>query len=71
MPTLLELFTKTNVLYIMERVVYRKEIIKNGISFGSVLAIVISWTLNKSIVWAIIHGLLGWLYVLYYVIRFY
>jgi hypothetical protein len=70
-PTLLELFTKTNVLYIMERVVYRKEIIKNGISFGSVLAIVISWTLNKSIVWAIIHGLLGWLYVLYYVIRFY
>jgi hypothetical protein len=55
----------------MERVVYRKEIIKNGISFGSVLAIVISWTLNKSIVWAIIHGLLGWLYVLYYVIRFY
>ncbi|MCF8284884.1 MAG: hypothetical protein K9I48_07895 [Sphingobacteriales bacterium] len=55
----------------MERVVYRKEIIKNGISFGSVLAIVISWTMNKSIVWAIIHGLLGWLYVLYYVIRFY
>lgn len=70
-PTRLELFTKTNVLYIMERVVYRKEIIKNGISFGSVLAIVISWTMNKSIVWAIIHGLLGWLYVLYYVIRFY
>lgn len=55
----------------MERVVYRKEIIKNGISFGSVLAIVISWTMNKSIVWAIVHGLLGWLYVLYYVIRFY
>ena len=55
----------------MERVVYRKEIIKNGISFGSVLAIVISWTMNKSIVWAIIHGLLGWLYVLYYVIGFY
>lgn len=55
----------------MERVVYRKEIIKNGISFGSVLAIVISWTMNKSIVWAIIHGLLGWLYVLYYVIRYY
>ena len=70
-PTRLELFTKTNVLYIMERVVYRKEIIKNGISFGSVLAIVISWTMNKSIVWAIIHGLLGGLYVLYYVIRFY
>lgn len=55
----------------MERIVYRKEIIKNGISFGSVLAIVVSWTMNKSIIWAIIHGLLGWIYVLYYVIRYY
>ena len=34
--------------------------------FGAVLGIVISWTANKSIIWAIIHGLLGWFYVLYY-----
>jgi hypothetical protein len=41
-------------------------IIKKGISFGSALAIVISWSVNKSILWAIFHGLLSWLYVIYY-----
>jgi hypothetical protein len=55
----------------MERMVYRKEFIRNGISFGSVLAIVMSWTLNKSIVWAILHGLMGWIYVVYYIIKYY
>lgn len=35
-------------------------------AFGSALAITISWSLNKSIFWAIIHGLTGWLYVIYY-----
>jgi len=42
------------------------EVVKNGISFGSALAIAISWTANKSILWAIFHGFLGWLYVLFY-----
>lgn len=37
-----------------------------GITFGSALAIAISWSVNKSIVWAIIHGLLSWIYVVYY-----
>ena len=37
-----------------------------GIGFGSALAIAISWGLHKSIIWAIIHGFLSWLYVLYY-----
>ena len=43
-----------------------KTVIKNGISFGSVLAITISWSVNHSIIWAIIHGCLSWLYVIYY-----
>ncbi len=47
--------------------VYRKEVIRNGIGFGSALAIAISWSVNKSVLWAIFHGLLSWLYVLYYV----
>jgi hypothetical protein len=38
----------------------------SSIGFGTVLAIVMSWTINKAILWAIIHGILGWLYVLYY-----
>ena len=37
-----------------------------GISFGSALAIAISWSTNHSILWAIIHGLFSWLYVIYY-----
>ena len=41
-------------------------VIKAGISFGSVLAIAISWSVNHSILWAIIHGMLSWLYVIYY-----
>ncbi|QPQ31153.1 hypothetical protein [Lysinibacillus sp. JNUCC 51] len=45
-----------------------KTVIKSGISFGSVLAITISWSVNHSIIWAIIHGCLSWLYVIYYAI---
>ena len=41
---------------------------KAGVSFGSALAIAISWSVHHSIVWAIIHGFLSWLYVIYYAI---
>lgn len=37
-----------------------------GVSIGSILAAYLSWTKNKSILWAIIHFILGWLYVIYY-----
>jgi hypothetical protein len=43
-----------------------KESVKAGISFGSALAIVISWSQNHSILWAIVHGVLSWFYVIYY-----
>jgi hypothetical protein len=36
-----------------------------GIGLGTVIAVVISWSRNKSILWAIIHGILGWFYVIY------
>lgn len=36
-----------------------------GIGLGTIIAVVISWGRNKSILWAIIHGILGWLYVIY------
>ena len=45
---------------------YRTEIARTGIGFGTALAIAISWTSNNSILWAIIHGLLSWIYVLYF-----
>ena len=40
--------------------------VRAGVGFGSALAIAISWSANHSILWAIIHGILSWLYVIYY-----
>ena len=34
--------------------------------FGSALAIVVSYSESHSILWAILHGILSWGYVLYY-----
>ena len=44
----------------------REEAARSGITLGSALAIAISWSVNKSILWAIIHGLFSWFYVVYY-----
>lgn len=46
----------------------RVEVTRAGVSFGSALAIAISWSVNQSVLWAIIHGILSWLYVIYYLI---
>lgn len=43
-----------------------KKMVERGIGLGLCLAVVISWSVHKSILWAIFHGILGWLYVLYY-----
>jgi hypothetical protein len=40
--------------------------VRAGVGFGSALAMVISWSLNKSILWAIVHGIFSWFYVIYY-----
>jgi hypothetical protein len=39
---------------------------KAGIGLGSAIAVAISWSLNKSILWAIVHGVLSWFYVIYH-----
>ncbi len=39
-----------------------------GIGFGSAIAVTISWSVNKSILWAILHGVCSWLYIIYYAI---
>jgi hypothetical protein len=44
----------------------RVEGAKYGVGFGSALAIAISYTANHSILWAIIRGIFGWLYVIYF-----
>ena len=43
----------------------RRETVKAGIGFGTALAIAISYGHNQSILWAIVHGLLSWLFVIY------
>ncbi|MFW5802211.1 MAG: hypothetical protein ACOCVC_09275 [Spirochaeta sp.] len=47
------------------REAYTQTVVKTGIGFGSALAMVISFSVNHSIIWAIIHGVLGWIYVIY------
>lgn len=44
--------------------------VKEGISFGTALAMVISFVTWKSVGWAILHGILGWAYVIYYIIKY-
>ena len=47
-----------------------RTVVKSGITFGTCLAMVISYTNWHSVGWAIVHGLLSWLYVIYYIIRY-
>ena len=47
------------------KVVFQKSV-KSGLSFGTCLAMIISYTAWNSIPWAIFHGILSWFYVIYY-----
>ena len=44
--------------------------VQSRITFGSALAMVISYTTWKSVGWAIFHGLLSWVYVIYFILRY-
>ena len=64
----------------VERIIYGKEKkywhfaivndpqknVQNGIGLGSILAVVISYVKWQSIGWALLHGAMGWIYVIYY-----
>jgi hypothetical protein len=36
-----------------------------GLSMGSALAMILSFQLNHSILWAVFHGICSWIYVFY------
>jgi hypothetical protein len=38
------------------------------IGLGTLIALILSWSANHSIFWLIVHGFLGWLYVIYYLL---
>jgi hypothetical protein len=42
--------------------------VEYGIGLGAVIAVVASWSINHSILWAILHGILSWFYVIYFAI---
>ncbi len=48
------------------QVSYSKSATKAGAGFGTALAIAISWSQHQSILWAIIHGIFSWFYVIYF-----
>ena len=64
----------------VERLIYGKEKSKwhfsvqarpeNAVELGMIIAAVISYVEWRSVGWAILHGLLSWVYVLYYIIRY-
>lgn len=52
-----------------ERVrIIQRDVVKSGVGFGSALAIAISYTTHKSVLWAIIHGFFSWVYVIYFLL---
>jgi hypothetical protein len=36
--------------------------------FGSMVSITLSWSVNHSILWMIVHGICSWFYVIYYAV---
>ncbi len=40
----------------------------SGVGLGTVIAVVVSWTVNHSVFWAIVHGIFGWFYLVYYML---
>ncbi len=48
--------------------IIRREAVKSGVGFGSALAMVISYTTHKSVLWAILHGIFSWIYVGYFLL---
>ena len=43
-------------------------VVSTGVGLGCVIAVICSWNRNRSILWAIVAGLLSWVYVIYFAI---
>lgn len=49
-----------------EIVIQTREVAGTGVGIGSSIAVVCSWQRNRSILWAILAGILSWFYVVYF-----
>lgn len=45
-------------------------VVEQGLSMGAALAMICSFSVNKSILWAIVHGVCSWIYVIYFAIAY-
>ena len=54
--------------YIIERRlgVIGTTVVKYGVGYGAIAAMVLSYNVNKSILWMLIDGWLSWIYVIYF-----
>lgn len=43
-----------------------RERIGDATELGAVAAMIISWSLNKSLFWMLVHGICGWFYLIYW-----
>ena len=46
----------------------KTKVIETGIGMGSVMAMILSYSVNESILWALFHGFLSWFYVIWFAI---
>jgi len=60
----MSLFAQTNGSPIIQN----NDAIKGGVGLGTIIAVVASWSRNESLLWAILHGILGWFYVIYFAV---
>lgn len=46
----------------------KAQAVGGGWALGMAIAVVLSWSRNASILWCIFHGILSWLYVVYFAV---
>ncbi len=45
------------------------ELAIGGYAWGGTLAMILSWSVNHSVLWCLVHSLCSWVYVIYYCIH--
>lgn len=47
-----------------------KTVSTTGIGMGCALAMILSHSINASVLWCILHGICSWIYVIYFALRY-
>jgi hypothetical protein len=38
--------------------------------FGTIIAAILSWSVNHSVIWLLIHGFFSWAYIIYHFFKY-